>query len=51
MPLAFLRELNTVSGWAGRHKFTLFPGFGRFSAGLIAEPHAVEFGFAMHLPG
>ena len=51
MPLAFLRELNTVSGWAGRHKFTLFPGFGRFSAGLIADPHTVEFGLAMYLPG
>ena len=51
MPLAILREPNTVFDWAGRHTFILFPGFGRFSAGLIAEPHAVEFGLAMYLPG
>jgi hypothetical protein len=51
MQLAFLCELNAVSGWAGCHRFTLFPGFGRFSAGLIPVPHAVEFGFAMYFPG
>jgi len=51
MPLAFLCEVHTVSGWAGRHKFTLFPGFGRFSAGLTSVLHAVERELAMLLPG
>ena len=51
MLLAFLCELKTVSGSAGRHKFTLFSGFGRFSAGLISVLHAVERELAMLLLG
>jgi hypothetical protein len=42
MQFAFLCELNAESGWAGCHKFTLFPGFGRLSAGLISMPYAVK---------
>ena len=51
MPLAFLLERSTVSGWTRRHKLTLFPGFGRFSGDLISVRYVVEFGFAVSLPG